>query len=310
MGILGPLAGQWWSRVRARSAVRAGLAIAALGWAAIVSAQTAAPREVKLEIAASLDWASTGIAVGPGDTIVIEAGPAQVAGGAVVSPDGVSGPGAIVENVSVEGRPAPDLPYAALIGRIGGGPAFFVGSHYRVEARDTGPLELRWNFPEASWLGEAPFFPIVLRHGPVIVITGDDLGNRSATDGIATGASVIPENRPVETVAAPPRRRVAKAEPTPVVEAPKMMAWLLPGLALLLLLLLLIPAGTGVAVQRAGRARTVARTRALLALSPALDLAEGEAGAADDLPADGPAASLRARLDPGTARMTEGGVDG
>jgi hypothetical protein len=75
------------------------------------------------------------------------------------------------------------------------------------------------------------------------------------------------------------------------------------GLAVLLL------SAAAIALQRRSRARAVERTRALLGLSPSLDLAEGKCGG-DDLPAEGPAATLRARLEPGVAHFEEGSGDG
>ncbi|HEX8063763.1 MAG TPA: hypothetical protein VF535_11160 [Allosphingosinicella sp.] len=73
--------------------------------------------------------------------------------------------------------------------------------------------------------------------------------------------------------------------------------------------LLLVLAAAGVAVQRWRRRKLVNRTRSLLALSPKLDLGEG-ACRGGSLPADGPAASLRARLEEGAIRGVEGGGDG
>jgi hypothetical protein len=73
--------------------------------------------------------------------------------------------------------------------------------------------------------------------------------------------------------------------------------------------LLLALAAAGVGVQRWRRRKLVKRTRSLLALSPKLDLGEG-ACRGGSLPADGPAASLRARLEEGAIRCVEGGEDG
>jgi len=73
--------------------------------------------------------------------------------------------------------------------------------------------------------------------------------------------------------------------------------------------LLLALAAAGVAVQRWRRRNLVNRTRSLLALSPKLDLGEGACRGAS-LAAEGPAASLRARLEEGAIRCVEGGEDG
>ena len=77
------------------------------------------------------------------------------------------------------------------------------------------------------------------------------------------------------------------------------------GLAALLLLLL----AAAIAVQRVRRRKLVNRTRSLLALSPSIDLSEGSCRGGS-LPADGPAASLRARMEDGAIRCGEGGEDG
>lgn len=47
----------------------------------------------------------------------------------------------------------------------------------------------------------------------------------------------------------------------------------------------------------------------MVGLSPSLDLAQGHCDV-DDLPAEGPAASLRARLEEGAAYMEEGDEHG
>jgi hypothetical protein len=72
---------------------------------------------------------------------------------------------------------------------------------------------------------------------------------------------------------------------------------------------LLVLAAAAVSMQRWRRRRTLKRTRSLLALSPSLDLGEG-ACRGGSLPADGPAASLRARLEEGAMLCSEGGGDG
>jgi len=73
--------------------------------------------------------------------------------------------------------------------------------------------------------------------------------------------------------------------------------------------LLLALAAAGIGVQRWRHRKLVERTRSLLALSPSLDLGEG-ACRGGSLPADGPAASLRARLEEGAIRSFGGGEDG
>jgi hypothetical protein len=309
MGSVGPLARGW------RSALGVGaLTGFLLLWAGLAFAQDAAPREVKLEIRSTADWTPTGIELGPGDALTIDAEPAAFPGGGTVSADGFHG----FDNErhttgNFDGLPAPDLPLAALIGRVGAGPIFQVGAHYQAKASEPGPLNLRWNLnlrwkPTPEMVGgEGMFFRVAIRHEPAAPVPDpdpdpdDDSGNESTVNTASTDGNVIVEDRP-----APPRKGKATI-PRPVASGKRSSGtpWLLPGLATLLL-----AAGAGgLSLQRMSRARTVKRTRALLALSPSLDLGEG-ACRGGSLPAEGPAASLRARLEEGAARCVEGGEDG
>ncbi|HET9638745.1 MAG TPA: hypothetical protein VFP12_06025 [Allosphingosinicella sp.] len=263
---------------------------------------------VTLDIETSLEWTATGIEVGPGDTLTIDAEPAQTHGLPPVSPDGIS-QSPTYSTAPVADLPAPDLPVAALIGRIGGGPVFLVGSHYNIKATDAGPLELRWNIAQAPLRNVVLFFPAVVRHEPAERDSDPDdvTGNEIATNEVATG-NLIAEDRPVETVgASPPSRRKKAANPPAAtdVDSASGMAWLLPGLGLLLL----AAVAAALTFRRVSRARAVERTRAMVGVSPSLDLAEGSCRG-DDLPAEGPAASLRARLEPGRAHMEEGNGHG
>jgi hypothetical protein len=99
--------------------------------------------------------------------------------------------------------------------------------------------------------------------------------------------------------------RETVAEDGPATWSPARVATIGGGLAALLLVL----AAAAIAVQRARRRKLVNRTRSLLALSPSLDLGDG-ACRGGSLPADGPAASLRSRLEEGAMRCGEGGEDG
>jgi hypothetical protein len=108
---------------------------------------------------------------------------------------------------------------------------------------------------------------------------------------------------PAEEPADPPAAKAASAGPVesgPTAVRPALIGG---GIAALLLIL----AAAGIAIQRLNRRRLVNRTRSLLALSPSLDLGEG-ACRGGSLPADGPAASLRARLEEGAVRC-KGGED-
>lgn len=310
MGILGPLAGRW-RRGRARSAVRAALAIALLCWAAPASAQAPGPREVELDIVAGEDWAATGIDVRPGDSLSMEAGEATLSGDPM-SPDGLA-------DISSDNVIEPKLPYAALIGRIGGGPVFLVGARYEDKMTAAGPLQLRWNLrllhSDPTHASLPAVYVVYVRHTPVRPPDPkEDKGNPTATDPDSSEENVPVAKAPVEAVVqprAPPRRSRAPGmaqRDGPSGPAPSLFSaagsWLL-GLAILLL-----AAGAGgLALRRGARARRVERTRATLGVSPSLDLAEGRCGD-DDLPAEGPAASLRARLDEGIAHEREGSGHG
>jgi hypothetical protein len=68
-------------------------------------------------------------------------------------------------------------------------------------------------------------------------------------------------------------------------------------------------AGAGLVLKRWRQRRLVEKTRALLRLSPSLDLVQGECRS-DDRPEEGPAAVFTARLDTGALRWTGGGEDG
>lgn len=310
MGILGPLTTGWrWIPVR--DAVRAGVAAALLGWSAIVAGQAREPREVKLEILASAEWTPAGIDVQPDDSLDIEAEPAGTAGGAAIPPDGIPVSPTHIPTGRPEDLPAPDLPFSALIGRIGSGPIFLVGAHYQVKATSAGPLHLRWNRRLVRSHGVGPYFLVTVRHEPAPVEDIDDdddgTGNDVATNLVETDGNVV-EDRPVETVVASPRPRrdePAVQRPPARGEESSGTAWLVPGLVLLLL----AAVAAGLTLRRVSRARTVERTRALLGVSPSLDLSEGSCRG-DDLPAEGPAASLRARLEPGAAHMEEGSEHG
>ncbi|HEX8261785.1 MAG TPA: hypothetical protein VF547_02810 [Allosphingosinicella sp.] len=286
-------------------------AIAALGWAALAPAQDAVPREVDLEIIAGEDWAATGIEVRPGDRISIEAGEAPSPHGPK-SPDGEPDP--VAENVL-----EPRLPYAALIGRIGEGESFFVGARYKGRMSAAGPLRLRWNLIRRPIARFAEVFPTKVRHRPGRKVDKDrtDSADKKGGDKAPVDKAPVDEARvdeaPVEPVveAPPPVAATPPAtakpvparavQPRPAAASSRWPWWLALGVA---------GAGAaGLALQRTGRARRVRRTRALLGLTPSLDLADGRCRG-DDLALEGPSASLRARLEPGIAHMEEEGGHG
>jgi hypothetical protein len=117
-------------------------------------------------------------------------------------------------------------------------------------------------------------------------------GNQTSTKPSSVGSTPVGRVGAPETIEGKPAANFWYARPLPMA-----------GAALLVL------AAAALSVQRLRRRQTLKRTRALLSLSPSLDLGEG-ACRGGSLPADGPAASLRARLEEGAIRSVEGGEDG
>jgi hypothetical protein len=286
MGILGPV-GAWRG---ARGAARAALAIVLLCWAALAFAQDDGSHAVGLEIVAGEDWTATGIEVRPGDTIAVVA--ADAAG-----PRGPMGPGGT--DSRSEDVIDPQFPHAALIGRIGDGPIFLVGAKYEGKMDSTGPLRLRWNLLQGAYANAAPWvFPVEIVHPPAAVRVPD----KKTDDSTKVSAAKAPVK------ARAPHRRPKGGGKARREAPPDSPPGFLAGLGSWLwwaVIALAAAAAAAVAVQRGSRARAVRRTRAMVGLSPSLDLAEGLCRG-DDLPAEGPAASLRARLEPGASYFGEG----
>jgi hypothetical protein len=234
-----------------------------------------------------------------------------------------------------------------IVGRIGEGNPFVVGRRYRQVTRVSGALSLRWNVPREMAASERGF-DVAIRVEPVPVVEKkpDEPGpvdkveeepernttvpkepvpdeappaeNESVADPVPDqGNAAQPEQNvaaPADPeVPVPPVQEAAEAEDPAAVAANGPEAGLSGGqLALIgggVAALLLVLAAAGVGVQRLRRRKLVNRTRSMLALSPRLDLGEG-ACRGGSLPADGPAASLRARLEEGAIRSVEGGEDG
>ena len=101
-----------------------------------------------------------------------------------------------------------------------------------------------------------------------------------------------------------PNTNVSAADPATRLSTAQ-IAILAAGLAAVLLAL----AAAAVGMQRWRQRRLVDRTRARLGVSPSLDLGEG-ACRGGERPAEGPAASLRARLEEGAVHMAGGLKDG
>ncbi|HEU0100126.1 MAG TPA: hypothetical protein VFQ67_15305 [Allosphingosinicella sp.] len=234
-----------------------------------------------------------------------------------------------------------------IVGRIGEGGPFVVGREYEKVVRTGGDLSLRWNVPREMAAAERGF-EVAIRVDPAPVVEKEpddpDTGNSIVVDpvrnstlpvdpdpydhppvenGSAIGTDPDPGNaaQPEQNLVVPPDPETAvtpRREATKIRRAESVtpdgpetglsaaqMALVGGGVAALLLAL----AAAGVGVQRWRRRKLVNRTRSLLALSPSLDLGEG-ACRAGSLPAEGPAASLRARLEEGAIRSVEGGEDG
>jgi hypothetical protein len=142
---------------RARSALGSGLALALFAAPAAAPARHGHPG-LELRMLSGTGWTDSGVHVEPGDGLSIEADPGQ-------GPDGPEGVAGVVE----KGMPAPRLPHAALIGRIGNGPAFLVGARYRGRARAAGALRLRWNVAPGSPYCDGEYFLVAIDHEPAAV---------------------------------------------------------------------------------------------------------------------------------------------
>jgi hypothetical protein len=124
-----------------------------------------------------------------------------------------------------------------------------------------------------------------------------------AEENIAAVDPVLPGS-PEDRATVDPNRNVSAENPETSLSMAQ-TAVIAAALAAVLLAL----AAAGIGVQRWRRRRLVSRTRALLSVSPSLDLGEGESRGGGR-PAEGPAASLRARLEEGAVHMAGGGKDG
>ena len=80
-------------------------------------------------------WTSTGVIVRRGDTVSFEASGEIRIGGPGNPP---ISPGGIPE--AAPGSPLPNAPAGALIGRVGNGPAFFIGARNSVRMNNAGQL--------------------------------------------------------------------------------------------------------------------------------------------------------------------------
>ncbi len=234
-----------------------------------------------------------------------------------------------------------------IVGRVGEGAPFVVGRRYREKMRAGGGLSVRWNVPR-EMAAAGPGFDVAIRVEPApppdkkpdSPDPPDPIREEPIRNTIVPADPVPVDDSPVENEAVveppadegnssqPEQNFVSPAGPevpaAPAKEATEdegeeavtaddpetglsaaQLALIGGGIAVLLLVL----AAAGIGVQRWRHRKLVERTRSLLALSPRLDLGEG-ACRGGSLPADGPAASLRARLEEGAIRSVEGGEDG
>jgi hypothetical protein len=141
-----------WRRAGARLGSVAVALTLGLG-AAAASAQAASPATVS--VAASAKSVDTGVTLSAGEAYSVTAtgaagyGPEQQAGCVgypTVTPNGVRSVSGATCSLKIDsGAPLPTAPIGALIGRIGNGPWFLVGSNYSGSASLDGGLELRYN---------------------------------------------------------------------------------------------------------------------------------------------------------------------
>jgi hypothetical protein len=272
--------------------------------------------QTHVEISSSAGWTGTGVRVEPDDTLAIRASSRSEQ----LPPSGYSGR-------TLPNSPAPELPPAALIGRIGDGPPFLVGSGFKERMETGGPLELRWNMaPTPPTIGAAVFTVDISRipaPPPQDVDEGNvqaTVGNETAAEGnlqVGQGNTVVgnsvdplgdlgndnwpvrPEPEGAETNGEADFGPYADEEPSLLTPA----LWSVGGVGLLL-----VAAGAGLSLQQNRQSRRIERTRGLLSVSPSLDPGEGDCRGGD-LPADGPAARFAARLEMGAIRW-KGGEDG
>ncbi|MEA3063033.1 MAG: hypothetical protein QOJ94_2814 [Sphingomonadales bacterium] len=327
------------SKGRLAAAVRGGaagaaLALAVLAWPGPVRSQGADPSQAKVFLSWRTDWTPTGVRVDPGDTLSIDI--------QVLQPPRPPGETrAQGQGGSLVDRLAQAAALQAFVGRLDEGPPFRVGRNFRQVMKTGGLLSLRWTVPREAGVAGAFSAAVRVEPGPPddggpgdnSVATngnaGADLGNRAdANLSVTTSAPSVVDNR---TDGEQANAQDNGAEPANVVITPSQppqppmndsgtdgaivsaesgpslgrLAILTPAIAGLLLVL----AGAGLALKQRRQRLRVKRTRALLGVSPSLDLGEG-ACRSDDRPAEGPAAVFATRLDTGAVHWTGGGEDG
>jgi hypothetical protein len=235
-----------------------------------------------------------------------------------------------------------------ILGRLGEGKPFVVGRNFKKVMKAGGALSLRWGVAREA-ARAAQGFNVVIRvepgapkgdgdgdgngdgnNGIIILTNGGDTNLGSPTNNVVevgdNGAGAEPTNvqgnvqEPEENIAAAvgpvlpgPPEDGATEDPNRNVSAAHLETRLsraqIAILAAVLAAVLLALAAAGVGMQRWRRRRLADRTRARLSVSPSLDLGEG-ACRGGGRPAEGPAASLRARLEEGAVHKAGGRKDG
>jgi len=285
-------------------------------------AAQAASHSATVALTGGQQWVPTNIVVAQGDRLVLRARGMQINDNVTLNPDGM--PPRYNRN---DDLPLPEAPYTAVIGRIGGGSPFLVGSAYDGSAPASGMLELGLNvlmgedwsgLMSETWSGgrRPMLFEATVEHVPQTppaeppgeaTNTVDDpavnlvesQGNSVAEANANTAAEAVPDE------ALPPAGYRGESAPN--------QSWLMP---------LLIGAGGMLALVLAGLlVKSLLRPRLEPAppyepgpatapppqvdIHPSLDRADGVV-AGDEIGLAGPEIRLRAVLEPG-ATIFEGG---
>jgi hypothetical protein len=247
-----------------------------------------APHSATVALTGEAQWVPTNIEVAEGDRLVLQARGMQISDSVSLDPAGRP------DGAGIE-RPAPDAPYAAVIGRIGGGPPFLVGASYDRAAPASGMLELGINaFMRQGRTAARPLFEVTVEHvpqppppdpqpDPANIL--DDAANvlENQGNGLDPGAGNVVAGNPQNAV-----------QPIGPGGGEPGTGWLVP---------LLIGAGGMLALLLVGRlVKHGLRPKQLPALSvgvhPSLDREEG-AVTGDEIALTGPEVRLRTALELG-----------
>lgn len=320
MGSGGPT-GSWGWRRCGRGAARMLALAVLLCWPGTIASQPAAPREASVQLSWSPDFTPTDIVVEEKETLSIAIEP--------IGEPRFASQDLVRERLTEIGA------LDKFVARIGDGPAFPVGREFNQVVAGGGRLSLRWDVPRDFAHFKATFVAVIrVDPAPRPDIDDAGTGNETAADRELAPKGSFPcligtwdASCDIANEAAPSdlqegsgnsvagtrlsgRDPVGNGISTPgtVPGSLGLVSFALPWLAAGAASLLLAAAGA-LSVRRWDRRRTARRTHSLLGLSPSLDLSEG-ACRGGSLPAEGPAVSLRTRLEEGRMRLAEGGEDG